>query len=89
MSNRTWVCLDCRKSYRRDQVVQSVSCALCGQVCEYVHWKLHIPSPKKEREWAAFWAQYLHEKQMIERFNSDPNLKLIELPLLNQRLSRR
>ncbi|MBK8036736.1 MAG: hypothetical protein IPK22_06305 [Verrucomicrobiaceae bacterium] len=88
MSHRTWVCLSCQKSYRRVQTISNVSCALCGQACEYVHWKLHIPSPKKTREWKEFWTQYLHEKNLIAQFHADPTLKQIDLPLLNQRHSK-
>jgi hypothetical protein len=88
MSNRTWVCLTCEKSYRRDQMVEAVSCAICGQPCEYVHWKLHIPSPKKKHEWRDFWARYLREKQLIEQFWADPHLKQLDLELLNQRLTK-
>ena len=89
MSNRTWVCLACEKSYRRVQTVAAVSCAICRQPCEYVHWKLHIPSPKKKREWTDFWTRYRHEKLLIEEFRTNPNLKQVDLELLNQRLTKR
>ena len=88
MSNRTWVCVDCGKSYRRDQTVKEVRCALCAEPCEYVHWKIHIPSPKKKKEWGTFWAQYREEKRVIDQFNRDPNMKEVYLPLLNQKLMR-
>jgi len=88
MSNRTWVCLDCRKSFRRYQGVQDVICSVCGRPCEYVDWKLHIPSPKKVKEWDAFWTQYLFEKRAILRFEADTNVREITLPLLNQKLVR-
>ncbi len=89
MSNRTWVCVDCGKSYRRVQTVEAVTCALCGQPCEYVHWKLHIPSPKKPQEWRSFWTTYRREKSLIEQFYRDPRIKEINLELLNQRHARR
>ena len=89
MSNRTWVCLDCRKSYRRDQLVTAVACARCGRSCEYVHWKLHIPSPRKRKEWDEFWTQYLFEKREIRRFEEDETVEEITLPLLNQHWARR
>jgi hypothetical protein len=89
MSNRTWVCLDCRKSFRRNQTASAVACAQCGRACEYVHWKLHIPSPSKRKEWEAFWTQYLFEKREIRRFQEDDSVEDVTLPLLNQRLTRR
>ncbi len=89
MSNRTWVCLTCKKSYRRDQTLAAISCALCGENCEYVHWKLHIPSPAKKRKWGVFWTEYLQEKRLIEQFNTNPNLKHVKLKLLHMQLIRR
>lgn len=84
MSNRTWVCLPCEKSYRRAQSVAVVTCALCGEPCEYVHWKLHIPSPRSTKAWRTFWDQYRFEKRELARFEADPNVKEVVLPLLNQ-----
>lgn len=57
MSQRTWVCLSCRKSYRRLQDVQSFRCPTCKAESEYVHWKMHIPSPKRRKAWETFWKQ--------------------------------
>ena len=65
-----------------------MKCSGCGRPCEYVHWKLHIPSPKNRRAWDAFWAQYLLEKREIERFEADRSTEEVDLPLLNRRLSR-
>jgi hypothetical protein len=84
MSNRTWVCVDCGKSYRRRQNVEAVPCAVCGKGCEYVHWKLHIPSPRKKKQWEEFWTVYRRETELIERFKADPRIKEITLDLLNQ-----
>ena len=86
MSNRTWVCVECGKSYRRVQTIEAVSCSLCGQPCEYVHWKIHIPSPKKRKEWEAFWTEYRAEKRLLERFRTNPKLKRVSLRILNQEL---
>ena len=88
MSNRTWVCLDCRKSFRRDVGVRRLACAQCGRACEEVDWKLHIPSPTKKKEWGAFWTQYLFEKRETARFHADPRIEQVDLPLLNRRLLR-
>ena len=65
-----------------------VVCALCGENCEYVHWKIHIPSPKNAKEWKAFWNTYLHEKRLIEEFQQNPRMEEVNLPLLNMRLTR-
>jgi len=86
MSNRTWVCVECGKSYRRDQTVKDLACALCHEPCEYVHWKIHIPSPKKKKEWTAFWTQYREEKRLLAQHHRDPRMKGVKLPLLNLQL---
>ena len=88
MSNRTWVCLKCRKSHRRTQSVKSVVCPVCATPCEYVHWKIRIPSPKREKEWNQFWELYLHEKRLIAEFLRDKSIKSVTLNLLNQQLRR-
>ena len=88
MSNRTWVCVDCGKSYRRDHAVGAVACSICGQECEYVHWKLHIPSPAKKKEWQLFWCTYRREKRLMEEFQRDPSIKRLTLTLLNQTWTR-
>ena len=88
MSNRTWVCLNCKKSYRRDSSVGSLPCPKCKANCEYVHWKIHIPSPKNAKRWDAFWRLYRNEKRQIEEFLRDASIKAITLKLLNQSLRR-
>ena len=88
MSNRTWVCLTCRKSYRRVQTVPLVSCPKCKAACEYVDWKLHIPSPKREREWNEFWQKYRQEKALTAEFYRDESIKEVTLELLNRVLRR-
>ncbi|MCC6553927.1 MAG: hypothetical protein IT372_13030 [Polyangiaceae bacterium] len=69
-------------------LVDSVVCSICGDPCEYVHWKIHIPSPKRAKEWMDFWAAYRREKQLIKRFVDDPSIKEITLELLNQKWVR-
>ncbi|MBI4833966.1 MAG: hypothetical protein HY811_03995 [Planctomycetes bacterium] len=86
MSNRTWVCIECGKSYRRNQAVESVQCAICRKKCEYVHWKIHIPSPKKTKEWQRFWALYKKEKKLIAIWIDDKSIKEINLNLLNKKM---
>ncbi|WP_437678973.1 hypothetical protein [Sorangium sp. So ce131] len=88
MSNRTWVCVDCGKSYRRHQGTGGVSCSICGRGCEYVHWKIHIPSPKRAKAWAEFWEKYRREKRLIERFEADSSIKEIFLEIMNERRLR-
>lgn len=88
MSNRTWACVDCGKSYRRVQTVRMVKCSVCGQECESVHWKIHIPSPRKKKEWLEFWTIYRREKRLLDEFQRDPRIKEVTLALLNQRWMR-
>jgi len=87
MSNRTWACIDCGKTYRRDQnYTGNVLCAICRKECEYVHWKIHLPSPKKKKEWSAFWEIYLLEKNKLDKWNIDGSIEVIKLDLLNMTL---
>jgi DNA-directed RNA polymerase subunit RPC12/RpoP len=83
VSNRTWTCVPCRKSFRRDQSVAAVACPHCHQPCEYVHWKMRVPSPRRVKEWEAFWAAYRAEKALLAAHHRGELRELVELPLLN------
>jgi hypothetical protein len=84
MSNRTFACLKCRKLQRKPQSVAAFACPICGTDCIRVHWKLHVPAPRKTRKWDKFWAQYLLELRQIEQFNAGALGEELYLPLLNQ-----
>ena len=88
MSNRTFACLSCRKLQRKPQSIASFSCPHCGNECIRVHWKLHVPAPKKLRKWDKFWQQYLFELRQIDQFRGGDGPDEIYLPLLNQRYTR-
>ncbi|WP_457325876.1 hypothetical protein [Roseateles sp. P5_E11] len=88
MSNRTFACLQCRKLQRKDQNVPNFHCPHCGQESIRVHWKLHVPAPRKVKKWNSFWDRYLAELQKIEEFRFNPNITEMHLPLLNQVLRR-
>ncbi len=88
MSNRTWVCVPCRKSYRQTQSITSVVCPACHVPCEYVHSKIRIPSPKRSKQWDEFWVRYRAEKVLIAQYLRDESIKEISLELLNQRWRR-
>lgn len=86
MSNRTWTCVACRKSFRRMQSITSVNCSSCHEPCEYVHWKMRVPSPKREKAWDEFWAKYKAEKALLEAFYRGKLRQDVTLELLNMQL---
>lgn len=61
-------------------------CAICGNECEYVHWKVRVSSPKREKEWKSFWSVYLKEEQLLEKFYNDELVEEITLNILNMKL---
>lgn len=83
MSNRTWTCISCRKSYRRTQTITAVNCPTCHGQCEYVHWKIRVPSPKRIKAWNEFWSKYKAEKSLIEAFHRGELRESVTLELLN------
>ena len=87
MKNRTWVCLNCKKSYRRNSSVSKLLCPQCKNACEYVDWKIHIPSPKKKKEWETFWKKYLTERRLLEYFFIYGSKKPIKLEILSMHLA--
>ena len=86
MSNRTWACIPCGKTFRRDAALDALNCAECGGACEYVEWKIHIPSPRNGKRWAAFWKQYRYDKSILEAFHKGELVEIVHLKLLNMAL---
>jgi hypothetical protein len=86
MSNRTWTCISCRKSYRRSQSITAVDCPTCHGPCEYVHWKIRVPSPKRVKVWNEFWSKYKAEKSLLEAFHRGELHEDVKLELLNMLL---
>jgi hypothetical protein len=86
MSNRTWTCVPCRKSYRRVQTTTSLECPGCHGPCEYVHWKIRVPSPKRTKAWEEFWAKYKVEKALLDAFHRGELRQDVKLELLNVQL---
>ncbi len=83
MSNRTWACIECGKTYRRHQSIESVRCAICRNPCEYVHWKIHVPSPKKRKVWEKFWQAYKVEKQLLADYYKNGRKGELRLEILS------
>jgi len=88
VSNRTFACLRCRKLQRKPASLATFACPQCRSDCIRVHWKLHVPAPRKRRKWDRFWAKYLLELRMIEQFRDGQHGNEMHLPLLNQRWIR-
>lgn len=86
MSNRTWACIECGKTYRRASNVTEVACALCREPCEYVHWNIRVPSPKRRKQWEAFWVQYNDGKQRLAQYYANGSKGPLKLELLNMDL---
>ena len=88
MSNRTFACLSCRRLQRKPATLAAFACPVCKADCVRVHWKLHVPAPRKRRKWDRFWAEYLLELRELERFRAGLGPAVLELPLLSQRWVR-
>ena len=89
ISNRTWACIDCGKTYRRVQTVDAVNCAHCGDPCERLPWKVRVPSPKNRKEWDAFWTQYRMELRQLQAWRSGTLAEPTTLKILNMQLNVR
>ena len=64
-------------------------CPICGETCEYVDWKIRIPSPKRVKQWDEFWETYKAEKRLLADFHANPNAEEVKLELLNLQLTKK
>ncbi len=87
MSNRTWACVPCGKTFRRTQSVEELTCPECGEACEFVHWKMHVPPAKHKKRWHDFWQRYRKEKQILAAYFGGELTVDTQLELLNMNLS--
>ena len=53
MSNRTWVCFDCREAVRRGFGHEGVRCAFCGRPCRCLGYRIPTPRKAAAKQWAA------------------------------------
>ncbi len=86
MSNRTWACIPCRKTFRRIQTEALLSCPQCGAACEFVDWKMRVPPTRNVKRWIEFWNQYRQEKRTLQNFHEGTLKSETKLELLNMML---
>ena len=65
LSNRTYACIPCGKTFRIELVRGDYSCPLCGGACESVGLKLRVPSPKNRKRWLRFWEDVREDKRTL------------------------
>src|SRR5579864_4431013 len=88
MSNRAWICVPCRKSFRREQSVTALKCPHCHKRCERLHWKMRIPSARRARVWDEFWAKYEGGKVLTE-LRQSAELELLIQSKINKQMTKR
>ena len=59
----SWVCFDCRASYRRQPHISEVACAKCGQLCTYLGTKVPIPRKANEKAWELLRTAHLQRQR--------------------------
>jgi hypothetical protein len=67
MQNFTWVCFDCKASYRRGFTPSEVRCGICGKECAYLGTKVPIPRRANVTGWAALRGRYFENEREYER----------------------
>ena len=52
MNNNSWVCFECRESYRRDKAHKGdVGCAKCNSLCKNIGDSTPVPKKRGVKEW--------------------------------------
>jgi DNA-directed RNA polymerase subunit RPC12/RpoP len=82
VSNRTWACVKCGKTYRRPLETMQVRCAGCGDACERIPTKIRVPSPANRSKWNQFWREYHHEVDLFRRWQNRQLEEDVTLPIL-------
>jgi hypothetical protein len=67
----------------------AVDCPTCHGPCEYVHWKIRVPSPQRIKAWDEFWSKYKAEKSLLDMFHRGELREDVTLELLNMQLYAR
>src|SRR5262245_47728311 len=75
MSKRTWICVPCRKGYRRKKSLTSVECPKCRAPCEVVDWLSDAPSPKETESWEKLAASIKATKAYRQRMEAADRAK--------------
>jgi hypothetical protein len=60
MSNKNWVCFDCRLTLRRGWEQKEPRCPKCGKKCYYFGYKYRVPPENKVKEWEQLRHNYLN-----------------------------
>jgi len=87
MSNRTWACVPCGKTFRRPRTVEELACPECREACEFVHWKMRVPPAKHRKQWLDFWRRYRAEKLALAAYFGGTLTADMQLELLNMNLA--
>jgi len=53
MSNRKWVCFNCREAVRRPAYAEVVRCPRCAAPCQNIGYRIPLPPKSKVKLWAA------------------------------------
>jgi hypothetical protein len=83
MSNRTYVCLDCKTARRAEAaygLVHDLRCSLCSQSLTELPWRRRVPSKDDKKGWkelAVLLAQ--QEKEWLSKRNAMGKAKLEKL----------
>jgi hypothetical protein len=86
--NQTWVCISCRKSYRRPQSGMALACPICHGSFERIPPPgIRVPPPKSIKAWDEFWAKYKAEKSLLDAYESGELREKVKLELFNIQLN--
>ncbi|MFH5803247.1 hypothetical protein [Alienimonas sp. DA493] len=78
MSNRTWVCFDCREAVRRGlSLGRDVRCAFCGKPCRCLGYKIPTPRKSAAKQWVALRRSLNRQNHAVaeERFRRRVRLR--------------
>ena len=78
MSNRDWVCFDCRIAVRRVAGIKGeVPCSGCGKPFWCFGYKITVPPKSKIKEWAALKASYFQSLREHERDEAKEQVRIV------------
>lgn len=76
MSNRNWICFDCKITNRKSATFDGDAiCSQCGGQLTYIGYKIPVPPKNKPKLWESLKQQLEHQKKSRTRYGFEYDVR--------------